>query len=75
VYRIDLLLVFRVLSKIYKTRAIVDSKSYLLVLDPADIHIGKLCSSFEVGEDYNNQIAVQRYLGRGMCKSIFIPHR
>jgi hypothetical protein len=34
----------------------------LLVIDPADIHIGKLCSAFEVGEAYNNQIAVQRVL-------------
>jgi hypothetical protein len=33
---------------------------HLLVIDPADVHIGKLCDSFEVGEDYNNQIAVQR---------------
>jgi hypothetical protein len=32
----------------------------LLVIDPADIHIGKLASSFETGEDYNNQIAVKR---------------
>jgi len=34
----------------------------LLVIDPADIHIGKLCSAFEVGENYNNQIAVNRVL-------------
>lgn len=33
---------------------------YLLVIDPADVHIGKLAQSFETGEDYNNQIAVQR---------------
>jgi hypothetical protein len=33
---------------------------HLLVVDPADIHIGKLASAFETGEDYNNQIAVQR---------------
>jgi hypothetical protein len=32
----------------------------LLVIDPADVHIGKLASSFETGEDYNCQIAVQR---------------
>ena len=32
----------------------------LLVIDPADVHIGKLASSFETGEDYNTQIAVQR---------------
>lgn len=36
--------------------------AYLLVIDPADVHIGKLCSAFEVGETYNNQIAVQRVL-------------
>jgi len=40
----------------------------LFVFDPADIHIGKLCSAFEVGEPYNNQIAVQRVL-KG-CKGI-----
>ena len=34
--------------------------THLLVIDPADIHIGKLASSFETGEDYNSQIAVQR---------------
>ena len=36
------------------------NKEYLLVIDPADIHIGKLADSFETGEDYNNQIAVKR---------------
>ena len=36
------------------------NKEYLLVIDPADIHIGKLADSFESGEDYNNQIAVKR---------------
>lgn len=34
--------------------------SHLLVIDPADIHIGKLAEAFETGEDYNTQIAVQR---------------
>lgn len=38
------------------------SKSHCLVIDPADIHIGKLCSKFEVGKDYNQQIAVKRVL-------------
>lgn len=33
---------------------------HLLVIDPADIHIGKLASSFEIGEEYNNQIAIKR---------------
>ena len=35
---------------------------HCLVFDPADIHIGKICSSFETGETYNSQIAVQRVL-------------
>jgi hypothetical protein len=35
-------------------------EAYLFVIDPADIHIGKLCSSFESGEEYGTQIAVQR---------------
>lgn len=37
-------------------------RPHALVVDPADIHIGKLCSAFETGEDYNQQIAVQRVL-------------
>lgn len=36
--------------------------SHLLVIDPADIHIGKLSRSFETGEDYNTEIAVNRVL-------------
>ncbi len=36
------------------------NKGHLLVIDPADIHIGKLCSAFETGEEYNSQIAVKR---------------
>lgn len=33
---------------------------HLLVIDPADIHIGKLCSAYEVGTDYDSNIAVKR---------------
>lgn len=33
---------------------------HLLLIDPADVHIGKLCTAFESGEDYNSQIAVKR---------------
>jgi len=36
------------------------SDGHLLIIDPADVHIGKLASSFETGEDYNTQVAVQR---------------
>lgn len=36
--------------------------SNLLVVDPADVHIGKLASAFETGEDYNSQIAVKRVM-------------
>lgn len=35
-------------------------EGHLLIVDPADVHIGKIASSFETGEEYNNQIAVQR---------------
>ena len=37
-------------------------EGHLLVVDPADIHIGKLSSSFETGVEYNQQIAVKRVL-------------
>jgi hypothetical protein len=33
---------------------------HCLVIDPADVHIGKLSVSFETGEDYDSEIAVQR---------------
>lgn len=60
----------------FKSQLIEDLKSYspkfkkvkrkkknnakLLVIDPADIHIGKLADAFETGEEYNSQIAVKR---------------
>jgi hypothetical protein len=45
----------------YPTQKRTKSKDgHLLVISPTDIHIGKLCSSFETGEDYNQQIAVKR---------------
>jgi len=33
---------------------------HLLVIDPADIHIGKLCRAFESGDEYNHKIAIER---------------
>ena len=36
------------------------SEGHLLVIDPADVHIGKLATAFETGEEYNSQIAVNR---------------
>ncbi len=41
-------------------RAEKTDDKHCMVLSPADVHIGKLCSSFETGEEYNSQIAVQR---------------
>jgi hypothetical protein len=38
------------------------SDSHLLVIDPADIHIGKLAREFETGDEYNSKIAVERVL-------------
>ena len=34
--------------------------AHLLVVNPADIHIGKLTSAFETGDEYNVKIAVKR---------------
>lgn len=48
--------------KFIELKRVENKDSYLLVIDPADIHIGKLCSSFESGETYNNQVAVKRVL-------------
>ena len=45
-----------------KIKRIKSKEGHLLVIDPADVHIGKLCSSFETGKEYNSQIAVQRVL-------------
>ena len=44
----------------YKIKRKKQTNGHLLVIDPADIHIGKLCSSFETGEEYDAQIAVKR---------------
>jgi len=48
--------------KFVKLERVENKESYLLIIDPADIHIGKLASAFESGESYDNQIAVQRVL-------------
>ena len=34
--------------------------AHCLVVDPADVHVGKLCTAFETGKEYNSQIAVKR---------------
>lgn len=44
----------------YRQDDIALEDEHLFVIDPADVHIGKLAKSFETGEDYDNQIAVQR---------------
>jgi hypothetical protein len=36
--------------------------AHLLVIDPADVHLGKLCSAYETGDDYNIEIAKKRVL-------------
>lgn len=35
---------------------------HLLIVDPADIHIGKLATAFETGDSYNVEIATKRVL-------------
>jgi len=39
-----------------------NTNPHLLVIDPADIHIGKLAREIESGDEYNSQIAVKRIL-------------
>lgn len=46
-------------TKIKRTKS---KDGHLLVIDPADVHVGKLCTVFETGKDYNSQIAVKRCL-------------
>jgi hypothetical protein len=36
--------------------------NHLFVVDPADIHIGKLARAFETGEEYNTKIATERVM-------------
>ena len=38
------------------------TNGHLLVVDPADVHIGKLASAFETGETYDSQTAVARVI-------------
>ena len=57
----DLLAVISERSPSYPIVERIKSKEgHLLVVNPADIHIGKLATAFETGEDYNTCIAVQR---------------
>ncbi|MCT4135012.1 hypothetical protein HZP67_09770 [Elizabethkingia anophelis] len=35
-------------------------KSNLLIINPADVHIGKLASAFETGDEYSSEIAINR---------------
>jgi hypothetical protein len=50
-------------APLYPTILRTQSKEpHLLVIDPADVHIGKLATAFESGEDYNSEIAVKRVL-------------
>lgn len=46
--------------KFKKIKRKKNNDAKLLVIDPADVHIGKLADAFETGQDYNSQIAVQR---------------
>jgi hypothetical protein len=46
--------------KYHAIETIKSTDTHLLVIDIADLHIGKLATAFETGEDYNSQIAVKR---------------
>jgi len=46
--------------KYHAIETVKSKDAHLLVIDIADLHIGKLATAFETGEDYNSQIAVKR---------------
>jgi hypothetical protein len=46
--------------KYHAIETVKSKDAHLLVIDIADLHIGKLSTAFETGEDYNSQIAVKR---------------
>ncbi|QGZ15880.1 LysR family transcriptional regulator [Elizabethkingia phage TCUEAP1] len=41
-------------------RSLDSVQNNVLVINPADVHIGKLCKAFETGDDYTIDIAVRR---------------
>lgn len=43
-------------------REVSKSNESMMVISPADIHIGKLCSAYETGDEYNEKIARGRVL-------------
>jgi hypothetical protein len=43
-------------------REVSKSNESMMVISPADIHIGKLCSAYETGDEYNEKIARERVL-------------
>jgi len=48
--------------KVYKPTKATKGSENCLVINPADIHIGKLCSAWETGDEYNHNIARQRVM-------------
>jgi hypothetical protein len=45
-----------------RVKRVKNKDPHCLVFDPADIHVGKICSTFETGEEYNSQVAVKRVM-------------
>lgn len=43
-----------------KLRIKKHQKDNIMIVDPADVHVGKLATIFETGEEYNCKIAVER---------------
>lgn len=62
-FKADLLESISKISTLPKTITRVpdtNKDGHLLVVDPADVHIQKLATVFETGDEYNSQIACQR---------------
>lgn len=62
-FKADLLEMIQKNSPTYPTlKRVPQTDPHLLVINPADIHIGKLAEAIETQDEYNIQIAVQRVL-------------
>ncbi len=51
----------------YKPARVGKSASNCMVINPADVHIGKLCSAWETSDGYDHNIARQRVLDGASC--------
>lgn len=60
-------------AKKYKPTNVVSGGEHLLLIDPADIHIGSLSTEEETGQEYNTDIAINRVMN-GVASVVNMAH-